>query len=127
MFHPLAPSNRAHGTTANMYKSHETKKKAGYNARVLEVERGTFTPVVFSTTGGMGNEANTLVKRIAQRTSLKTGQRYSDVMSFIRKRIRFDLIKTTTIALRGHRGKRVGAADEVAELDLNLEPVISDM
>ena len=125
VFHPLAPSNKAHGTISSMYKSHETQKKAGYNARVLEVERGTFMLVVFSTTGGMGNEANTLFKRIAQRTASKTGQRYSDVMSFIRKRVRFDLLKTTIIALRGHRGRRMGDPVKVEELDMNLEPVES--
>ena len=60
VFHPQAPSNVAHGTIPNMYRSHENEKKSAYNARVLEVERGTFTPVVFSTTGGMGMEANRL-------------------------------------------------------------------
>ena len=121
MFHPLAPSNVAHGAITNMYRSHENEKKSAYNSRVLEVERGTFTPVVFSTTGGMGMEAQALLKRIAERTERKTGQRYSDVMSFLRKRVRFDLLKTTIIALRGDRGKRVGAADNIADLDINLE------
>ena len=77
--------------------------------------------MVFSTTGGMGIEASKLMKRIAERTERKTGQRYADVMGFIRKRIRFDLLKTTTIALRGERGRRVGQAKDIADLDLNLE------
>ena len=121
VFHPLAPSNVAHGSIANMYRSHENEKKTSYNARVLEIERGTFTPVVFSTTGGMGIEASKLMKRIAERTERKTGQRYADIMSFIGKRIRFDLLKTTTIALRGERGRRVGQAKDIADLDLNIQ------
>ena len=52
------------------------------DAGVLEIERGTFTPVVFSTTGGMGIEASKLLKRIAERTERKTGQRYADVIVF---------------------------------------------
>ena len=125
VFHPQAPTNVAHGTIPNMYKAHENEKKLAYNARVLEVERGTFTPVVFSTTGGMGIEASKLLKRIAERTERKTGQSYADVMGFIRKRVRFDLLKTTIITLRGERGRRVGPGKEIAELDLNLERKIT--
>ena len=75
----------------------------------------------------MGNEANAIQEDCSENSIKNWSTRYSDVMSFIRKRLRFDLLKTTTIALRGDRGKRVGAADEVAELDINLEPIISDM
>ena len=74
-----------------------------YNARVLEVERGTFTPLVFSTAGGMGQEAQKLVKRLAQRMETTTKQRYADAVSCIGKRLRFELLKTTVIALRGDR------------------------
>ena len=85
------------------------------------IEKATFTPIVFSTTGGMGQEAQTFFRRIAEKTSVRTGQKYSDVISFIRKRIRFDLLKTTIIALRGDRGKKM-RAEGVADLDINLEP-----
>ena len=33
---------------------HEKEKKRAYNARVLEVEKCSFSPIVFSTTGIMG-------------------------------------------------------------------------
>ena len=124
VFHPLAPSIVAHGTIAKMYRSHENEKKSVYNARVLQVERGTFTPVVFSTSGGMGIEAQKLFKRIAERTARKTGQSYSDAISFIRKRVRFDLLKTTIIALRGDRGRLIGATEDIVDLDINLEKEI---
>ena len=51
---------------------HENSKKAAYNARVLEVEKGTFTPIVFSTTGGMVREAHNLFKNIAEKMSNKS-------------------------------------------------------
>ena len=35
-----------------LYRQQEQKKKGKYATRVLEVEQGTFTPLVFSTTGG---------------------------------------------------------------------------
>ena len=39
-----------------MYISHEIEKKRKYNSRVLNVEKAAFTPLVFSTTGGMGKK-----------------------------------------------------------------------
>ena len=38
------------------YEINEKEKKRSYNRRVLEVEHETFTPLVFSATGGMGRE-----------------------------------------------------------------------
>ncbi len=122
VFHAQAPSNRSLGTTKKMYEAHESQKKIKYNQRILQVERATFTPVVFSTTGGMGKEAKQLVKRIAERTSRKSGQSYSDVMKFLRTRLRFDLLRTTIIALRGARGKRIPSPDNINDIDMNLVP-----
>ncbi len=123
VYHAQAPSNRNLKTIPNMYRHHEELKKRAYNARVIEVEKGVFTPVVFSTSGGMGNEAKNLFKRIAEKMAAKTGQRYSETITFIRKRIRFDLLKTTVIALRGHRGKHpVPETEDISKLDINISP-----
>ena len=92
--------------------------------RIVEVEHGTFTPIVLSTTGGMGREANMFFKKLADKLSRKSGQRYSEAMTFIRKRVRFDLLRTTVIALRGERGLKSSSAVKIAELDINLEPVL---
>ena len=35
-----------------------------------------------------------------------TGQRYSDAVGYIRKRLRFEILRTTVISLRGDRGAR---------------------
>ena len=37
-------------------KKHEEEKKRQYNERVMQIEQGTFTPLVFTTTGSMGPE-----------------------------------------------------------------------
>ena len=58
VFHPNAPSNSS-GSISTAYKKHEDIKKQAYGQRVREVEHGVFTPLVFSTTGGMGQEATT--------------------------------------------------------------------
>ena len=36
------------------YRMHENENKRQYSRRVLDMEQGTFTPPVFTTTGGMG-------------------------------------------------------------------------
>ena len=83
VFHAPAPSNRSHKTTARMYRHHEVLKKTAYNARVKEVEKGVFTPLVFSTTGGMGSEAEKFYKRIAEKTAWRTGQKYHETIAYI--------------------------------------------
>ena len=58
VFYPNAPSNRSSSITA-AYRKHENDKKRAYGQRVREVEHGVFTPLVLSSTGGMGREATT--------------------------------------------------------------------
>ena len=58
VFNPYAPSNR-HSTLAVSYRQHESLKKRHYEQRVREVEHASFTPLVFSSTGGLGPAATT--------------------------------------------------------------------
>ena len=124
VLHPGAPTN-ASRTISQMYIQQENEKKRKYNNRVIDVEKGTFTPLVFSTTGGMGKEASTFVKRLSSLLAQKINQSYSDTISYVRRRLRFDLLKTTLIALRGYRGKQQPSPSAVQEIDLNLERSIS--
>ena len=87
----------------------------------MQVEKGVFSPLVFSTSGGMGKEAEAVCKKIADKMVYKSGQKYHETISFIRKRLRFDLLKTTIISLRGNRG-RPTFIPEIDQLDLNLIP-----
>ena len=106
-----------------MYSHHEEQKKHAYNARILEVERGVFTPLFFSTSGGIGEDAKTLFKRVAAKMANKTGQKFSETITFIRKRLRFDLLNIMVIALRGYRGKpSPSSSTEISDLNLNIEP-----
>ncbi len=119
VFHAQAPSN-ARMSINNMYRHHENLKKTEYNARVLQVEKGNFSPIVFNTIGGMGPEANKFVKRLAERMSSRKGTSYSSVISFVRRRLRFDLMKTILISLRGFRGKP-SEPERIKDLDIDLE------
>ena len=104
-----------------MYVSHENQKKAEYNSRVIQIEKGTFTPLVFSTSGGMGKEADKFIRRVAERMSWKRGEKYSSVVSFLRRRYRFDVLKTCIISLRGF--KKMTVPEKIQTLDMDLRPV----
>ena len=127
VYHAQAPSNRNLKnlkTIPRMYSHHEVQKKCVYNARILEVERGVFTPLFVSTYyGGMGEDAKTLFKRVTAKMANKTGQKYSETITFIRKRLRFNLQNKTVIALRGYRGKPSSSSStDISHLELNIEP-----
>ena len=61
----------------------------------------------------MGPECLKLNKRIAEKNiRKKTNEIYSQVMMHIRTRLRFALLKSTLVGLRGYRGKKAKAWDE---------------
>ena len=98
------------------------KKKRMYNHRVIQIEHGQFTPLVFSTTGGMAKECSCFLKKLSEKLSHKTNQKYSDTVNFVRRRIRIELLKTCLIAIRGHRGRFFQRPINMEDLDINLIP-----
>ena len=54
VFHPNAPSYRKM-QLPSAYRLHERQKQRSYDQCVQEVEHGSFNPLVFSTSGGMGS------------------------------------------------------------------------
>ena len=55
VFYPNAPNS----SIPSVYRCHGLQKKQEYGECVQEVEQASFTPLVFSATGGMGREALT--------------------------------------------------------------------
>ena len=104
VFHPFSPSYRSTSLSA-LYRQHEMKKKKEYGSRVREIERGCFTPLVFSTTGGMGREAEIVFKRLASLISNKSGESYAVVMGWIRTSLSFSLLRSALMCLRNTRPK----------------------
>ena len=78
-------------------------KKRAYGQRVREREHGVFTPLVFSTTGGMGREATTFYKRLADKLAWKQQKPYSVVMSWLRCKLSFAAIRSSIMCIRGSR------------------------
>ena len=77
-----------------------------YEQRIRDVEMGSFTPLVFSTVGGMGSAATVAYKCLASMLSTQWGQSYSSVVSWIRCSTSFSLLRSAVTCLRGARSHR---------------------
>ena len=84
-------------------KKHELEKKRLYNRRIMEVEHGSFTPLVFTTSGVMSHECSIFHKSLAEKISLKRGDRYEEVVRYMRVKLSFLALKATLLCLRGSR------------------------
>ena len=107
---------------SEIYKMNEDEKKRLYNDRILNCERTTFSPLVFTTPGGMGKECERVNKRVAELLAKKRLERYSDTIKYVRNRLRFALLKATVIAVRGTRGKAIESEKDIEEISFNLIP-----
>ena len=92
MFGFSTPSYAAQKFTT-LTEKHEKEKKKKYGLRIKEIEKGSFTPVVF-TTGACGKECDLALKRLANLISEKTGERQAAVMNYIRTEINFTLMRS---------------------------------
>ena len=90
----------------SLIQKHKDEKKRTYNARVIEAEKATVTPMVISITGGKGEEANRFLKKVATLISHKKGNLYGDCVSYIRRKLSFYLIRTKLVAIRGYRKEK---------------------
>ena len=77
--HPNADSYRDL-SSKQIYRIHENEKKRKYSSRVTEMEQGTFTPLVFTTTGGMADEYLRYHSRLAELLSAKKQKRDNNFM-----------------------------------------------
>ena len=120
-FHPNAGSYKDL-TIQQLYRKHEHEKKRLYANRVLEVEEGTFTPLVFTTTGGMAVGCKRFHSRLAELIAIKKGEEYSTTMSWIRSRVSFALLRSALLCLRGSRSpRRVPLNLEHCDLEIEKE------
>ena len=81
----------------------EQEKKRAYSERILQIDHGTFTPLVFSINGSMGRERQKYYSRLAQMISEKRQLPQSISSNWIRTKVCLGLLKSTLICLRGSR------------------------
>ena len=79
------------------------RKKLAYNERILQIDHGTFTPLVFSINGSMGKEYQKFYSRLAQIISEQRELPQSILSNWIRTKVCFGLLKSSLLCLRGSR------------------------
>lgn len=99
---PLSETYRSCSLDA-VYKRAEEEKKRKYDQRVRDIEHGSFSPLVFSTGGGLAPISTQVFHRLAQMLSEKSNKPYSSVINYIRCKLSFSLIRSTIRCLRGTR------------------------
>ena len=100
-------------------EQNEQEKKRRYGQRVTEIERGSFTPLVFATNGMCARECNHFLKALALRVVEKnTGLHYSVVVNHLRSKLSFCLLRWCITCLRGCRASYTRTSSFVAECAL---------
>ena len=120
VLHPNCPSY-ANTDMDKLYQDHEREKMGKYTNRVLMVERGSFTPLIYTTFGGWGPQARRYHKRLAEQIASKRNEVYSHVISHMRTRVRFSLLRSVLVSVRGERGKP-RASKPFSSTSFNLIP-----
>ena len=83
---------------------HESQKKREYGACIINVDRGSFTPLVFSTNGLCARESSMFLKSLASLIVSKHDDiPFSVVMNRLRTRISFCLLRWCITCFRGCR------------------------
>ena len=88
---------------SEVFKEQEEEEKRTYQQRVLDVEMGSFTPLVFGTNVGMGNECQRFLKHLADKIAQKETEPYNTVIAWIRTKIYFELLRSVHACVRGSR------------------------
>lgn len=125
VFNPIAPSNR-HSSISATYRQHENLKKRQYEQRIREIEHSSFTPLVFSSTGGLAPAASVFYKRLASLLAVKWNHSYSTTMGWLRCRLSFSLLRSSIMCIRGarssihHFNKQLAASVDLAVEEAKL-------
>lgn len=85
----------------------------------MEVEQGTFIPLVFTSTGGMTDECKRFHSRLAELLALKKGDDYATTISWIRAKVSFAILRSALLCLQGTRRKRRAA--NISDIDITSE------
>ena len=70
VFNPNASSYRG-SQLSSLYRRFEQDKRRKYEQRIREVEMASFTPLVFSTFGGVSGATNVFYKRLGYLLSIQ--------------------------------------------------------
>ena len=122
VYNPMAKTY-ANSSIVESHRQNENDKKRQYNDRILQIEHGSFTPLVFSCLGGMSKECSMFYKRLSEQIAEKRKCDLASTYSFIKAKLNFSLIRTAVLCIRGTRDSKFIAKD-FSEVD--VETAVQD-
>ena len=117
VFNPLGKANMSK-PLKSAYRANEAMKKRSYNERILQIEHGTLMPLIFSSFGGAGFEADRFLKKLNEKLAEKLDESLSIVTNYTRIKYSFALLRTTLLCIRGSRSHKLSA--NMKEIDVSL-------
>ena len=93
-------------TPAQLSKKSEQAKIREYRERILNVEHGDFTPLVFTCAGALAPQSHFTMKKITEKMSKKQNIQVSVVSGWLRCRLSLTLLRTTLLCIRATRRKK---------------------
>lgn len=100
--HVNATSKRVKPTW-KIFKEHEDEKKRYYLQRVLYVEHGSFTLLVFGTNGGMGEECDKFLRCFVDLLAKQQGETYAVIISWLRTPLSFEILRSVHMCVTDSR------------------------
>ena len=89
--------------TEQIIYRHEDAKKREYLERVLEVDHGSFTTLIFGTNGGFGEECKRFLSTLTNKLSEKNNDTNGTVITWLRTRLSMEITRASLLCLRGSR------------------------
>ena len=126
VFNPLANCYRNQTLEAS-HRRNENEKKRAYNERIIHVEHGSFTPLVFSCFGGMSRECSTFYSHAAELLAEKRNIPRSTASCWLKTRLNFSLLRSCLLCIRRSRSSRPDAFIAVNESDIGIVAKESNM
>ena len=105
VFDPVAPIH-IHQSLDAAHSKQENEKRKLYEDRLLHVEHASFTPLVFTTTGGMSKCTKKFFSRLGEMLAEKRLRPKSIVSSWIRCRVSFSFLRSAARCLRSTRYRK---------------------
>ena len=120
VFNPFAQSH-LNQKLQSSFTSAEKEKKKEYNQRIIEIEYGSFTPLVFSALGGGSPETERFISELALRLEKKSDIDYSMIINYVRTKLSFSLVKSSVLCIRGSRTWKKVSNVDIDNVELFVE------
>ena len=117
VFNPFAPSYR-NQKLSTVFNANEREKKRSYAQRLVNVEHGSFTPLVFTPYGGSSRETERFIQVLSSSIARKRKSDISITTNWIRSKLSFALLRSAILCVRGSRTLRKKINIDVGNIEI---------